>query len=227
MGTLFEFDDVWVQHEQTVVLAGVSVSFAEEGITAIVGPSGSGKSTLLRCCNRLEVPTAGVVRYRGRDVNELDPLQHRRRVAMVFQAPATFPGSALDNVRIAAPDLTRDRALELLDRVGLDQELADRSADRLSGGEAQRLVIARALATEPEVLLADEPTSALDPQATGRLERLVRALADAATPVLWVTHDRAQVQRLADHVVALRRGSVEWTGDRSQLELIPGSNDAE
>ena len=227
MGVLFEFDDVWVRHDHTDVLAGVTASIDDEGITAIVGPSGSGKSTLLRCGNRLEVPTAGVVRYRGRDVNQLDPLLHRRRVAMVFQTPTTFPGSALDNLRVADPSLTDDRALALLDRVGLDPALADRTADRLSGGEAQRLVIARALAAGPEVLLADEPTSALDAAAVAHLERLVRSLADAGTPVLWVSHDRAQVRRLADHVVALRGGRVEWAGDKSQLELIPGSNDAE
>jgi putative ABC transport system ATP-binding protein len=167
------------------------------------------------------------VRYRGRDVGELDPLQHRRHVAMVFQAPTTFPGSPLDNLRVADPALARDHGLELLERVGLDAALADRSADRLSGGEAQRLVVARALATEPEVLLADEPTSALDAAAASRLERLVRSLADAGTPVLWVSHDRSQVRRIADHVVALRSGRVEWTGDTGQLELIPGANDAD
>jgi putative ABC transport system ATP-binding protein len=209
---LFAFEGVGLERDGTRVLADVDVAVPAEGITVFVGPSGAGKSTLLRCCNRLEVPTAGRVLYRGDDLATLDPLAHRRRAAMVFQAPARFPGTVADNLRAVATDLSAEEAGELLGRVGLSPTLLDRQADALSGGEAQRMVLARALTTRPEVLLADEPTSALDTAATHRLEQLARSLAADGMPVLWVTHDLDQVRRLADHLVVLDRGRVTWAG---------------
>lgn len=211
---LFGFERVGLVRGGTTVLDDVSLAVPEGGITVFVGASGAGKSTLLRCCNRLEEPTTGVVRFRGTPLVDLDPRAHRRRVGMVFQAPAPFPGTVADNVRAVAPDLTDDAVAELLDRVGLDPALAGRTADALSGGEAQRMVVARALTTEPEVLLADEPTSALDTTATTRLEALARALADAGMSVLWVSHDPEQVSRIADRVVELAHGRITAEGDR-------------
>jgi len=208
---LFAFEGVGLDRDGTRVLGDVSVDVPATGITVFVGASGAGKSTLLRCCNRLEEPTTGVVRFRGTPLVDLDPLAHRRRVGMVFQAPARFPGTVRDNLSAVA-DLSEGEAVDLLDRVGLDPGLLDRSADALSGGEAQRMVLARALTTAPEVLLADEPTSALDATATARLEGLARDLADDGMPVLWVTHDHDQVRRLADHLVALDAGRVVWSG---------------
>jgi putative ABC transport system ATP-binding protein len=218
MAALFELDDVSVVRGGTVVLDHVSVELPDSGVTAIVGASGSGKSTLLRLCNRLERPTGGCIRFRGRDVSTLDPLQHRARVAMVFQRPTVFPGTALENLRAGAPALDRAQAAALLEQVGLDPELLDREADRLSGGEAQRLCLARALATGPEVVLADEATSALDEASTLVLESLARALADGGTPVVWVTHDMAQVSRLADHVVEIERGRVTFAGPVAEFQ---------
>ncbi|MGE3619245.1 MAG: phosphate ABC transporter ATP-binding protein [Acidimicrobiia bacterium] len=218
MGALFELDHVSLVRGGTTVLDDVTVAIPDDGVTALVGASGSGKSTLLRCCNLLEVPTRGRIAYRGTDLARVDPLRHRREVAMVFQAPTVFPGTALDNLRAARPDLDVAGARELLARVGLDPDLADRTADTLSGGEAQRLCLARALATEPAVLLADEATSALDEEAATVLEDLARALADEGTPVVWVTHDRDQVRRLADHVVALDHGRIV----PPDLEIEPG-----
>lgn len=209
---LFSFEHVGLRRGDTDVLVDVDATVPDGGITVIIGASGSGKSTLLRCCNRLDAPTTGDVRFRGDDVAALDPLAHRRQVAMVFQAPVRFPGTVADNLRTVRTDLTDDDACAALAQVGLDQELLDRSADALSGGEAQRLVIARALTTTPEVLLADEASSALDATATEGLERLVRALADDGMPILWVTHDLDQARRLADHVLVMASGRVTWTG---------------
>jgi putative ABC transport system ATP-binding protein len=208
---LFAFERVGLDRDGTRVLDDVSVEVPDAGITVFVGPSGAGKSTLLRCCNRLEEPTTGVVSFRGTPLVDLDPLAHRRRVGMVFQAPARFPGTVRDNLR-AVSALEDPEAVDLLDRVGLDPGLLDRSADALSGGEAQRMVLARALTTEPEVLLADEATSALDGAAAERLEDLARDLATDGMPVLWVTHDLDQVRRLADHLVVLDTGRVTWSG---------------
>ncbi len=212
VAALFAFEGVTLNRDGTTILDDVSVDVPDVGISVFVGASGAGKSTLLRCCNRLERPTSGTIRFRGDDLATLDPLSHRRRCGMVFQAPTRFPGTVADNVRAVAPDLGDDEVDALLRRVGLDVDLRERAADSLSGGEAQRMVAARALTTQPEVLLTDEPTSALDATATRHLEDLARALAEDGMPVLWVTHDLEQVHRLADHLIVLREGRITWTG---------------
>ena len=125
---------------------------------------------------------------------------------MVFQRPIPFPGSVADNLRVADPTATPGRIAAVLSRVGLDTGLAERAADVLSGGEAQRLTLARALLTDPEVVLMDEPTSSLDAGPAGALEAVGRALADAGVPVLWVTHDLDQAKRLADEVLVIIGG---------------------
>jgi putative ABC transport system ATP-binding protein len=172
------------------------------------GPSGSGKSTLLRLCNRLDAPTTGRVLLRGDDVAALPARSLRRRVGMVFQRAVVFPGTVLDNLRVADPAITPEEAAVAAGRVGLGPEVLERDAAVLSGGEQQRACLARTLVTRPEVVLMDEPTSALDPEATHVLEHLARELADAGTPVLWVSHDRAQRRRLADWVVRVEAGRV-------------------
>ncbi len=210
---LFAFDGVRLVVDGSTILDGVDARIPDEGLTAIVGPSGSGKSTLLRLCNRLEVPTEGVVRFRGDDVDTLDPLALRRRVGMVFQRPTLFPGTVGDNLAVARPGLSEDAAGDALHQAGLDRSFLDRTADDLSGGEAQRACLARTLVTEPEVLLMDEPTSALDEEGTHVLERLGRDLADAGIPVLWVTHDLHQVDRIADRRLRVEAGRVVDGGD--------------
>jgi putative ABC transport system ATP-binding protein len=204
---LFAFEHVSVPGEDRPRLDDVSVALPGAGITAISGPSGAGKSTLLRCCNRLEAPGSGTVRFRGEDVAARDPLAHRRAVGMVFQAPVTFPGTVADNLRVADPAATGERLAALLRRAALDPEtFLERDAATLSGGEAQRACVARALATDPDVLLMDEPTSALDAGATAELETLMRELAAGGVPVVLVTHDDGQLERVADHVVRLADG---------------------
>ena len=209
MTVLFAFEGVTVAGAARPRLDAVSLEIPGDGITAIAGPSGAGKSTLLRCCNRLEAPTSGVVRYRGEDVAARDPLAHRREVGMVFQAPVVFPGTVADNLLVADPGASPERLDEVLRRAALDpREYLDRDASTLSGGEAQRACLARTLATDPRVLLADEPSTSLDEAATAELERLMRRLADDGVPVLLVTHDEGQLERLADHVVRLADGRV-------------------
>lgn len=177
------------------------------GVTVIVGPSGAGKTTLLRLCNRLEVPTEGRVLLDGTDLGAVDPLALRRRVGMVFQQPVVFAGTVHDNLAIAKTDLG-DGCSAVLERVGLAPSLFDRQADDLSGGEAQRLCLARTLLTEPDVVLMDEPTSSLDRDNREVIEGLVRVLADAGIAIVWVTHDLAQAQRLASQIVVLVDGKV-------------------
>jgi putative ABC transport system ATP-binding protein len=188
------------------------------GVTVLAGPSGAGKSTLLRCCNRLVHPDAGRVELRGQDVAALDPLTLRRRVGMVFQRPTPFPGSVLENLRVADPGLAADGANAALAAVGLDAGLASRPAAELSAGEAQRVCLARTLVTDPEVVLLDEVTSSVDPAARLGLEALARGLADRGVPVVWVTHDLEQLRRLADHVLILVGGRVAFDGPPARLD---------
>jgi putative ABC transport system ATP-binding protein len=221
---LFEFDDVVVRFGDDVALDHVTASVPDGGsVTCLLGASGSGKSTLLRLCNRLEVPTSGEVRFRGQPLDEIDPLRLRREVGMVFQRPTPFPGTVRDNFLVADPDATEAAMRDVLDQVHLPQTFLDREADALSGGEQQRGSLARTLITGPEVLLMDEPTSALDPAATKALEELGRELADAGMPVLWVTHDLAQADRIADRRLVLVAGRV---ADEHQVEHYLASEDA-
>jgi putative ABC transport system ATP-binding protein len=202
---LFELDDVTVEGAGRPRLRDVTLALPDGGVTVLQGPSGSGKSTLLRLLNRLEAPARGTVRYRGEDLAERDVLAHRREVGMVFQAPVLFPGTVADNLAVARP---QDPPEQLLQRAGLPAEFLTRDAATLSGGEAQRACLARALATRPRVLLMDEPTSALDPDAAAVIERLVGELADSGVPVVLVTHDADQARRVGDRVVRIEDGRV-------------------
>jgi putative ABC transport system ATP-binding protein len=177
------------------------------GSTAVVGPSGSGKSTLLRLLNRLADPDDGRVRYEGEDVRELDPLELRRRVGLVPQLPAPVPGSVADNVclgpRLQGAEVDPEPALRL---AGLDPSFLDRDASRLSVGEQQRVMLARALALEPEVLLLDEPTAALDEDAKAGVEEALAGLPGIS--LILVTHERAQAERVAGRTVRIEEGRV-------------------
>ena len=180
-----------------------------DGATAVLGPSGSGKSSLLRLLNRLSDPDLGTIHFEGEDVRTLDVLDLRRRAVLVPQLPAPLPGTVADNVRYG-PSLC-DRAVDVnscLGRAGLARTYADRDAGELSVGEQQRVMLARALALEPEVLLLDEPTSALDEAARDGVERTMFELAQAGVAMVLVTHDRGQAVRIASKVVELREGRI-------------------
>lgn len=216
------------------ILRGVDAGVPEGEVTAIVGPSGAGKSTLLRAINRLIEPTVGEVYLDGLPTSEMDPLELRRRVGMVFQLPALF-GETVEEAVLYGPRLARRGAdaPRLLETVGLDPPLASRDPQSLSVGQQQRVSIARALALEPEALLMDEPTSALDEAARRRIEDLVRELNDRlGLTIVLVSHDLSQVERVADSVILLAEGRSEgrwskeefFTGEsgRQALKLISG-----
>jgi putative ABC transport system ATP-binding protein len=197
--TLYRLEDVSFR-----ALRALSLELPH-GASCIWGPSGAGKSTVLRLLNRLADPESGRVLYEGRDVRELDPLELRRRAVLVAQLPAAIPGSVADNVAYGARLQRRACDVErLLDHVALPAAYADRDVARLSVGEQQRVMLARALALAPEALLLDEPTSALDAAARDAVEAtLVHLRDDLGVSLVVVTHDRAQAERLADSFVEL------------------------
>jgi putative ABC transport system ATP-binding protein len=207
---LFVLEDVRVARGGgTPVLDGLSGELPD-GATAITGPSGAGKSTLLRLLNRLADPDSGRLRLRGEDVRSLPVLELRRDVGLVPQLPAPFPGTVADNLRYGPELCGRGDTVDcerLLGLAGLDAGFAGREAARLSVGEQQRVMLARALALEPSVLLLDEPTSALDEAARDAVESALLGLrAELGISFVFVTHDTAQAARLADRVLRLEAG---------------------
>ncbi len=201
---LFDLRDVTASRGGRVILRGVDLGL-EEGATAMVGSSGSGKSTLLRLLNRLADPDAGEVRLRGLPLSAHDVLGLRRDVALVPQLPALVEGTVADNVelgaRLSGQNADVDRALAL---AGLHPSFGPRLAEGLSVGEQQRVMLARALALKPSVLLLDEPTSALDERTRAAVEAtLLRLAAELDLSLVVVTHDPAQARRLARRTVTV------------------------
>ncbi|MDH4159169.1 MAG: ATP-binding cassette domain-containing protein, partial [Actinomycetota bacterium] len=187
---LFTLEAVVVEIGGRRVVDDLTDHIHEGHATALVGPSGSGKTTVLRLLNRLAEPTSGRVLFRGQDVRDLDVHDLRRRVGLLGQQPVMLSTTIGEEVRVGRPDLSDDEVGGLLERVGLGHFRRERPTAGLSGGEQQRLALARALAVEPEVLLLDEPTSALDPAAARAVDRVVRALVRGGLSVVLVSHDQ-------------------------------------
>lgn len=199
------FDDVTLRVGGTTLLRDIDLEIAPGAPTLLVGPNGAGKSTLLRLAMGLVAPTQGRITWGGSS----DPAPRRR--AMLFQRPVMLRRSAAANVVYAlkhagcAREARVDRAHALLRQVGLEH-VADRPARKLSGGEQQRLALARALARDPELLLLDEPTANLDPAATRAVEEIVLNAAASDVKILMASHDLGQVRRLAGEVCFLAAG---------------------
>ncbi len=210
---LFELREVGLSRGGRVVLDAVSAGIPA-GATAIVGPSGAGKSTLLRLLNRLADPDRGEISYRGRSLDAYEPLALRREVALVPQLPALLAGTVGENLsyaaRLAGRPLEAERTLRL---AGLGPEFAERDVTRLSVGEQQRAMLARALAQEPAVLLLDEPTSALDHDARDAIEAALAELRrELEISLVVVSHDPEQARRLGEWVVRIEAGRVAGCG---------------
>jgi putative ABC transport system ATP-binding protein len=201
---LFELREVGLDRGGRAVLDSFDASIPE-GATAIVGPSGVGKSTLLRLLNRLADPSRGAISYRGRPIADFEPLALRREVSLVPQLPALLEGTVESNLRYAA-ELAGEplEVEETLLRAGLNPSFADRDVAKLSVGEQQRAMLARALAQRPAVLLLDEPTSALDHAARDAVEAtLARLRAESNLSLVLVSHDPEQARRLGDRVLEM------------------------
>jgi polar amino acid transport system ATP-binding protein len=217
-----------------VVLRQVSLSVEEGKVLALIGPSGAGKSTLLRCINLLERPTAGTITVdgvtveTGHKVSAKDLAALRSRVGMVFQSFNLFPHmTALRNIALPqqrvlgrSKEEAEERAHALLKRVGLGEK-ALQYPSRCSGGQQQRIAIARALALDPKVMLFDEPTSALDPELGLEVLRVMRELADEGMTMAVVTHEMQFARDVSDHLVVMSDGGITEEGHPQQIFSDP------
>ena len=234
---VLEIEHLHFYYGSKEALRDISLAIPRQRVTAFIGPSGCGKSTLLRCFNRMNdliegVRIVGLMKLDGEDINtpDVDVIQLRRRVGMVFQKYNPFPKSIYENVvyglRIAG---VRSRAIldetveKSLRAAALWDEVKDRlreSALRLSGGQMQRLCIARAIAVNPEVILMDEPCSALDPIATSHIEDLIDELKQNYT-VIIVTHNMQQAARVADYTAFLYLGELIEFDETNKMFTTP------
>ena len=209
---LYQLRNIQHRYETRTVLNLPELAIQRGEVLAVIGPSGSGKSTLLRLLQFLEAPTQGTITFDGAVFDGHVPLDVRRRVATVFQHPALLDRSVYDNVAFSltlrgAPRerQTRERIMQAIERVGL-RDLAQARAKTLSGGEAQRVALARTLVLNPVALLLDEPTANLDPYNVHLIEEIIRG--HGSTAVVLVTHNTFQARRLADRVGLLLGGKL-------------------
>ncbi len=218
-------DDVSLRTGGVAILNRLSLTIAPGPPTLIVGPNGAGKTSLLRLCMGLDAPSTGRISWGGR----ADSAPARR--AIVFQRPVMLRRTTAANVgyALAQAGIPRPRraarVAALLDRVGLS-DLAQRPARRLSGGEQQRLALARALARDPEILLLDEPTANLDPAATRSVEEIVLSAAQSGIKIVMASHDLGQVRRLAGDVVFMVRGALCEQGPAADFLDCPATPEA-
>jgi putative ABC transport system ATP-binding protein len=200
-----------------VIVDDVSFELHAAETLGILGPSGSGKSSLLRLLNRLDEPTSGTVFVEGVDYRSIAPRELRRKIGLVMQRPYLFSGTVEDNVRFGpeqrGEQVSSDAIAALLSETGLPG-YATRNVAKLSGGEAQRVSLARALANSPSVLLLDEPTSALDDASKGSIETLVRTIVNSKKlGCVLVTHDRSQADRMASRLLRMEGGRILAGGE--------------
>lgn len=244
--TILETRDCSIAYGERPAVRDVTIPFPEHHVSAIIGPSGCGKSTLLRAFNRMNdaipnVRVSGSLLYHGQNLYDptVDPAEVRRRIGMVFQRPNPFAKSIFDNVawgpringylRREGKSALADLVEQCLRRVNLWDEVKDRlraSALALSGGQMQRLCIARALANDPEVFLMDEPCSALDPVSTARIEDLIVELKRNYT-IIIVTHNMQQAARVSDHTAFMLHGELIELSPTAQLFSQPKSEQTE
>ena len=241
--TIFRIEDVDFYYGDKRALKSINLEISEKKATAFIGPSGCGKTTLLRCLNRmndliLNTRVTGSIQLDGKNIYDpsTDIIQLRRRVGMIFQKWNPFPKSIYENViyglRIVGVNKrsTLDEVVEKsLRRAALWDEVKDnlhKSAAEMSGGQQQRLCIARALAVEPEVLLMDEPCSALDPISTAKIEELIHELKDTFTIVI-VTHNMQQAARVSDYTAFFYLGELIEFGETGKLFTAPDKRQTE
>lgn len=212
---MIEFRNVSkIYADGTHAVKDFSLEIPARQITVLVGSSGSGKTTLMRMINRMVDPSAGTIEIDGQDISQVEPVQLRRGIGYVMQNSGLLPHrKVVDNIATvprltgAAKEDARQRALELMDTVGLDRALAERYPSQLSGGQQQRVGVARGLAVDPNILLMDEPFSAVDPIVRDELQQeVLRLQSELAKTIVFVSHDIDEAFLLGDQVIVLAQG---------------------
>lgn len=225
MPPFLSVEELTYQVNGQTILSNITFKMDAGERVAVFGPSGAGKSTLIRLLNRLDEPTSGTVFFHGQDIRQIPPRQLRRRMGLVMQQPYLFPGSVADNLRFGpetqGETLSDARLRDLLTGVDLEG-FADREVSTLSGGEAQRVNLARTLANDPEVLLLDEPTSSLDDAARQEVEATILSVLEAqGVTCLLVSHDQGQVQRMTSRALILKNGQLAADGPVKEVLDAP------
>ena len=217
------FQKVSYKVKDTEILKEVTGSFPKHRITTLVGPSGAGKTTLLKMCNGLLSPTSGEVYVEGLPLQDISPIQLRRQAGMVLQNSPVMDGSVYDNLslplRLQGKELSEEKATDILNQVGLDRKYLRRDSRNLSGGQQQKVSIARTLLNESNILLLDEITSALDPSSLREVEELIRKLNEVhQITVVWITHNLEQAKRMGHYAWIMIDGQLVQTGNISALQ---------
>lgn len=218
-----QFENINYSTDGLHILRNISGSFPEGKITTLVGPSGAGKSTLFKLCNGLRSPDSGEIIIKGKPIQEYHPLELRRRVGIALQSATMIKGSVFDNLALPltlqGENLERKVAEELLHDVGLGEEFMNRDAKDLSGGQRQKLSIARTLVNKPEVLLLDEITSSLDRVSQHDIEELIEKINKKyAVTMIWITHNLDQALRIGHYTWVMMKGELIESGESSLLQ---------
>lgn len=227
---LIEIKGLYKSFGRSEILNNINLDIEKGEVLALIGPTGSGKTTLLRLIDTLDQPTRGSIFFRGDDLCRLSSKEKflvRRRMAMVFQKPVMFSRSVYENVayglKVRGKGNSRDDVLHTLEEVGLSG-YESRSATTLSGGEMQRIALARAMAIKPEVLLLDEPTANLDPRSASAIDDLIGRLAKGGTTVIMASHNMTECRRLADKVIVLVQGRITRIGRPNDIQPDRGQS---
>lgn len=211
--SLLEFKDVFFKNNNQSILEDINLSINSGDYISIVGPSGSGKSTFLKLCSHLISPSKGSITYKGKSMEEYNPIDLRKDISYCFQTPYLFGDSVKDNIsfpyEIRNLKVDFNRVSELLDIFNLSKDYLDKSIKNLSGGEIQRIALIRSLLFHPEILLLDEITSSLDIDNTMIVENSMNILNKEGVTILWVTHDLDQSKRNSNKLLTIESGKIK------------------
>ncbi|MDN4494938.1 ABC transporter ATP-binding protein [Ureibacillus aquaedulcis] len=217
-----QFNNICFEIDRVPILNNISGSFYEEQITTLVGPSGAGKTTLLKMCNGLISPTSGEVFIESISIDSIAPTTLRKNIGIVLQNAPIIHGTVFENIALPfslqEKKLTEKEAILFLEAVGLDHTFLYRRASDLSGGQKQKISIARSLVNKPKVLLLDEITSALDPASVSEIEQLILKInQEFQVTIVWITHNIEQAKRIGDFTWILMEGRLLESGESSIL----------
>lgn len=216
------FENVFYSVNQHDIIHSITGTFPKGKITTLVGPSGAGKTTILKLCNGLISPTKGTIHLEDVAILDIDPITLRKKCGIVLQSAPMLRGTVYDNLALPRQlhheHLSTKEALELLRDVNLDASFLQHDASELSGGQKQKLAIARTLVNKPKILLLDEITSALDPTSTREIEQLIQSINERFNvTVIWITHNMAQARNMSNYTWILQQGRLEACGDATLL----------